>query len=389
MSSSPDTTALVLSGGGAQGAFAVGVLNVLFAGRSSATGYQPLETSIVTGTSVGAFNASLLVGFGGALAAARQLESVWTEKVPSVPGQGGNGIFRIRGDPQDYTSLDSLRSPAMAWTRLARDSLSIGQYFLGRTASFLASTVSLENRAVQFVNLDDFVDTSPLHHLLREMLDPAAVLRSRQRLRIVATNWITGVASEFSNADFIRDRGLLAIMASSAIPGVFPPVLVGGELCVDGGVVQNTPLKPAIQLGATELHVIYLNPDPRVIPLQGQPSTIDTLIRMYFVMLGARMEEDIKTAQWINDGLNVVERYTDSSRFDDSAPAKLARVASQILAKPHGTYRKLAVHRYIPHQVGGRFGILDFSRGHVLEMIRAGEYAALNHKCTESGCVLP
>jgi len=50
--------AAILSGGGATGAFEVGVLKALIKGMSPATGNQPLSFDIVTGTSVGAFNAA-------------------------------------------------------------------------------------------------------------------------------------------------------------------------------------------------------------------------------------------------------------------------------------------------------------------------------------------
>jgi NTE family protein len=389
VSQKPDETALVLSGGGAQGAFSVGVVKALIAGRSPSTRYRPLEVSILTGTSVGAVNASLLAGQGATLDAAVNLESVWTEKVASAPGRCGNGIFRIRGDLQDYSDINCLRSPATALSRFARDSLSIGQFFVDRTANLLASSGSIESRAVDFVNIDDFIDSGPLHDLLREVLDPAAVVGSRQRLKIVATNWVTGSPLEFTNADFASERGFLALLASSAIPAVFRPVQVEADLCVDGGVVQNTPLKPAIEMGASELHVVYLSPDPGVIPLPAQPNTINTLLRMYFLMLGAKVEQDIETAQWINDGLGVIERHASTGQMGASEAVKLARVASQVLASGGNILRKLTVHRYVPRKISGAFGILDFRREKIIEMIRAGEDAALNHNCQESACILP
>ncbi len=58
----PVETALVLSGGGAYGAFAIGIMKALYAGASPATNYQPLKADIFTGTSVGAFNAAVMVG---------------------------------------------------------------------------------------------------------------------------------------------------------------------------------------------------------------------------------------------------------------------------------------------------------------------------------------
>ena len=54
--------AVILSGGGASGAYEVGVLKGLFAGDSPATNYTPLMPDVFAGTSIGAYNASLLVG---------------------------------------------------------------------------------------------------------------------------------------------------------------------------------------------------------------------------------------------------------------------------------------------------------------------------------------
>src|SRR5262245_13515724 len=98
---SPNQTAVVLSGGGAYGAFAVGVMKVLFAGRSPATSYQPLVANIFTGTSVGAFNAAVITGSHGdsLLANAMLLENIWMERIVEQPGQCGNGVFRFIGDP--------------------------------------------------------------------------------------------------------------------------------------------------------------------------------------------------------------------------------------------------------------------------------------------------
>ena len=79
--------ALVLSGGGADGAYAVGVLKALINGRSPATSYRPLDPDILTGTSCGAYNAAVLVSqwdeFGSA--SAGNLETIWL-----LPRPGGS-----------------------------------------------------------------------------------------------------------------------------------------------------------------------------------------------------------------------------------------------------------------------------------------------------------
>lgn len=53
--------AVIQSGGGANGAYEIGVLKALFAGKSLATQYEPLDPDILVGTSVGAYNAVFLV----------------------------------------------------------------------------------------------------------------------------------------------------------------------------------------------------------------------------------------------------------------------------------------------------------------------------------------
>jgi NTE family protein len=48
-----------------------------------------------------------------------------------------------------------------------------------------------------------------------------------------------------------------AILASSAVPGVLPPVEIGGEHFVDGGIVNSIPVSRAVELGATEIYVLH------------------------------------------------------------------------------------------------------------------------------------
>jgi NTE family protein len=67
----------------------------------------------------------------------------------------------------------------------------------------------------------------------------------------VATDVLTGVDVELSEGNAID-----AIMASAAIPGIFPPVRIGGRLLMDGGVVENTPIGHAVALGATTVWVL-------------------------------------------------------------------------------------------------------------------------------------
>jgi NTE family protein len=49
-----------------------------------------------------------------------------------------------------------------------------------------------------------------------------------------------------------------AVLASCAVPGVLPPVEIGGEHFIDGGVVNSIPISRAVELGAREIYVLHV-----------------------------------------------------------------------------------------------------------------------------------
>ncbi|MEM7322689.1 MAG: patatin-like phospholipase family protein [Actinomycetota bacterium] len=53
-----------------------------------------------------------------------------------------------------------------------------------------------------------------------------------------------------------RGSAVEAILASSALPGIYPPVSIDGRLLIDGGIVNNTPISLAVQAGATDVWVL-------------------------------------------------------------------------------------------------------------------------------------
>jgi predicted acylesterase/phospholipase RssA len=385
--SQPQETALVLSGGGAYGAFSVGVMKVLFAGRSPATGYKPLEAGIFTGTSVGAFNASVMAGHPNesCLETAFRLEKLWLDQMSGSSGEYGNSVFRLRDNPLDYLGPDGLRNPAQLGGQFIDDLLATSVYLVSRTANFLASSRPLVDRILTTVNISSFIDSRPCHELLRRVIDEQAIRESPKKLEIIATNWITGEVKRFHNRDFHDGQGVMGITASASIPGVFPPVSIDESLCVDGGVVDNTPVSSAIGLGADELHVIYLLPTPTVIPLQTPPATVDTMMRVYFLMLASIVNEDIETARWINAGKRAVLQHMAAPDAEE-----FLRTVGEILGKTDiRSSRLVTIHRYLPREsLGGDLGMLDFSRGHLANRIAEGERVALLHDCEESRCVL-
>ena len=101
----------------------------------------------------------------------------------------------------------------------------IGRYFVNRTANFLAPSQSIEARVIGLLNMDDFIYFNPLIFLLRDIINTDDIRNSPKMLRIVATNWATGQASVFGNAD-LWAAGYSGGLGSTAIPGVFPPIEV-------------------------------------------------------------------------------------------------------------------------------------------------------------------
>jgi predicted acylesterase/phospholipase RssA len=388
MTQATGEAALVLSGGGAYGAFEVGVMKVLFAGRSSATQFRPLDANIFTGTSVGAFNAAVMAGGLNSLEATLRLEEIWLQRIAARRGKCGNGLFRVRGNPANYVDPACLSSPATLAGKIGADCVATGSYWLSRTANFLASSTPIAARFSELINIGSFVDCAPYYDLLRDVLREEDILHSSRRLRVIATNWDTGQPAYFSNADFCSERGLHSVMASTAIPGFFPPVQIGGDTYVDGGVVENTPLSAAVGLGATELHVIFVDPDPYLIPLRASPNSIDTLLRVYYMMLATKIKEDIQTAKWINDGIRALQGVEQSLRVTSDFAVDLVRTAGKLL-KENAPYRLITLHRYYPEAtLGGNYGILDFELDPIVRMIAEGERSALTHDCEASQCLL-
>lgn len=98
--------------------------------------------------------------------------------------------------------------------------------------------------------------TEPLRKLLEEHLNIEEIRNKNTELYIPAISAERSKLSVFSNEDITVEH----IMASAAIPLVFPAIRLAGEHYWDGGLMANTPLLPALDSGATEVFVILLSP---------------------------------------------------------------------------------------------------------------------------------
>lgn len=181
--------ALVLSGGGAKGAWE--------AGAAAALIERGVPVRVVAGSSAGALNAAMLAD--GRL---DRLEALWR----SV-------------------------------TRAQVYGLRPGVFFAGLLPGWL-TLLALDHAGSLF-------DPAPLRTLIAGALDLERVRASPTRLLVVTTDLAARTPRIFDNATVSVD----ALMAAAAVPGAFPPVMVDGALLVDGGLTARAPVLEALDAG--------------------------------------------------------------------------------------------------------------------------------------------
>lgn len=382
--------ALVLSGGGAFGAYEVGVINTLYAGKSPANNHTALDADVFAGTSVGNFNGAVLaMNIGGAAASAKRLNDIWLHAIADRNDGRGNGAYRFRGDVAEYpgTSAERLR-------RLLADADMLGGLAVRSAERFVSGRGSAVGRLAGLVDISVLLDTAPFEKLIRTSIDPTVLKASTKTFSATATNWANGEPEGFNFRTMTNEQTWDAIRASAAIPGLFPAVTMAGQVFLDGGVVMNTPTLPAIDAGATELHVISLNPTVRDLQRTYTGSTLDILNHVYTAMVAANVSEDIESARWINQGLEVLEALAGENPpdFDSADARRFLRVAGVIWRKFEAGGElpvRLTIHHYHPKKtLGGILGMLNFDLGEIERMIAWGEADAAAHDCEENGCVL-
>ena len=224
--------ALLLTGGGARAAYQVGVLKAL---AHSMPRTAPLPFTIINGTSAGAINSAALACYAScAHLAVRKLEFVWKNFSTSM-------VYK-----SDFISV---------FGHLTRNILT----------SFQSEHINHPPASL--------LNNQPLRVLLNEILDLSRIERNLHRnyldaLSITASSYTTGDSVAFfqSNTQSPWQRAkregqatrinVEHLMASSAIPMVFPSVNVHNHYFGDGSIHQLSPLSPCVHLGAEKIFII-------------------------------------------------------------------------------------------------------------------------------------
>lgn len=97
-------------------------------------------------------------------------------------------------------------------------------------------------------NSDHLFEPSGLRRLLTSHLPYPLLEDSPIPMHVVATDLLTGAPVRLSAGPTVE-----AVLASCAIPAIYPPVHIGDRQLIDGAVACNTPIRTAIELGATRL----------------------------------------------------------------------------------------------------------------------------------------
>ncbi len=292
------TVGIVLQGGGALGAYEVGVIQYLLEKKRQGL----IEIKIVSGVSIGAINATLLCG-ARTQEPLDTLNAVWNELTildfPFVPKEV-NKLFHLPfGNPAMYRPRTDFYK-VLEWT--------------------------------------SFADTNPLRETLRkhvafDELKPGNT--ERPRLILTATNIETGDIDSFDSQKMQIEPD--HVLASGALPPGFPPTAARNEhghssTYVDGGLFNNTPLSPVIhaleeKVGG-ESQSVDLMIVVNLFPRKGQvPKNMSEVMDRYLeILFSNKTSSDIHRA----------EQTRKLIRFKEEMESTLSKEAKQELSAVPG-----------------------------------------------------
>ncbi|MGH9720825.1 MAG: patatin-like phospholipase family protein, partial [Bryobacteraceae bacterium] len=353
-------TGLVLSGGGARAAYEVGVLKAIYSGRCPAAppGTVP---EVFCGTGAGAFNASVIASRlpGQFPAPVDYLQSLWADEIPQEGKMRHSRVYRRRLDFLQFLDIPYMwRRPLKPFVQFFGDLAWLAPQVAGRTAKAFA-----KGSFSGWLDLAMWNDLSPMERLISESVSLGVIRDGEQAkplrlLRVVATEKDSGKAQVFTNKHFNEEVGYRLILASCALPIMFPPVEINGKEFLYGGLVMQTPLQPAVDAGCRVIHMVQNEPRTEARPPGEDASSLEASNRSLAITLSAILERDLE----------------DRRRHNFSAK------------DPSG---RIIVHQHRPKKVlGGKTGLLDFSRENIEAAIAAGEQDALRHDCAQEDCIL-
>ncbi len=366
-------TGLILSGGGARGAYQVGVLKAI-ADIHPKHAANPF--TIISGTSAGALNAVALASSANNFRlGVKKVEKIWTNLHVER-------VVKARG-------IDLLANSA-------RLGLSFFNSGIGRTKPLaLLNNEPLRellSHTIRFNNIQKRIDAG--------LLDAVSV---------TATSYATGNSvSFFQGKDSLkrwrksRRIGVPAtlavehLLASSAIPSVFPAEKIGRQYYGDGSLRQLTPLSTALKLGAERIVVVGVrgHSKSRISTRRDHsPSMAQTLGHIFNAAFIDSLESDLDTLTRVNELLGIVQNEAPQFKPSTLKPVDLLMIRPSIdfdsIASDHIHDLPAGLRRVLRGMGAGKKGgggnlasYLLFEAGFCKELIKYGYQDAMAERET-------
>lgn len=334
---------LVLSGGGARGAFQVGVYERLLRDPRFAQGPMALS-----GTSAGAINAALIA----AGKSPREMMAFWNGIADNPPVVASPQFFsdsmtqllRLLG----HEWREALR-PGRRWTMFLQRLRNHVPPALGSPIAFffeylLTTRFELVSQLLEGIRVPYIFDIKQLRARLLDTFGSEHVPIRGVGFAVNTVDAHTGRVIRFVNRQtpltkppdyhIVDAITVDMVLASASIPLLFEPVRVDQHLLWDGGLLVNTPLAPVVALGADEIITVLVTepPDPQPAPFphfgRAVERTVDSLLENAYNVDRKLLLERNRLAGLTSGGYREVTLYdalrpTRDGRFNFDAGSYL------------------------------------------------------------------
>jgi NTE family protein len=311
---------IVLSGGGARGAYEAGVLWGIHEALGAARHARPLF-DIVSGSSVGAINGA------------------WLAANAHRPDHDLSGLVKVW---QGLSFAKHVRLDLRAVVGSFRDTERLGRSMLDPRA-----LEALVRESIDWTKLHENIE----HGHMRALI--VSALHVGTGVTTLFSELAPGVALPVSHHPRRRSRvaHITAdhVLASAAIPALFPARRVGGSFFADGGLRFNTPISPALQAGADKLVVITLRHEAGEAPLVGTtdeeeqyPSLVFLAGKVLNALLLDPVADDLETLEHFNTLVDAVQTELPAHA--------LARVEAAVTRRRGRPYRKIQTLHFRPSE---------------------------------------
>lgn len=344
---------MALAGGGARGAYSAGILRYLYTEFPKHLGFVPWP-KIISGTSVGALNAYFAASHS--ILEINRCYELWTNfSVEDVYNFPFNGFLSLITDLKRTGKRGSILDPTPLARLIEKEaSRRAIRYSIkeGRCSAFIVSATELHTgRNILFVDSEDEnlnIPPPPLGDIVHTRLYPHH------------------------------------LMASAAIPLVFPPVSIKDILYVDGGLRQNAPLHPLLHGGAD--HILVLG--TRMMKPQPNNTTDSSLGLIAGKALNALTLDPVERDNQVASKINSIIEWgtkTYGTEFAERLEADMGlKPISLLHLRPSFDLGKLAAQTYDPKRIKCSRSMKWFLDRLYRQSEESGESDLLSHLLFES-----